>query len=318
MRALVCQGFGRGENLALAERPKPEPGPGELRVTVLTCGANASDWEFVTGRPAYARIARMFMRGREVFGSDIVGRIDKLGDGVTGFAPGQRVLADTFETFGGFADFAVAKAERWVPVPDGLSDEMAAALPQSGTIALAGLRGRVQPGARVLINGAGGGSGPLAIQIAKAAGSEVWAVDTAAKAQVMKAAGADHVIDFEAEDFAKGGERFDLILDLWGTRPVGAVRRALRPGGRYMMVGGPLGRLLGVAAWGGLSSLVSRRKVGVLGVSQGPGSLAELMDMVEAGALRPVVGEVAPLEGAAEALKRMGALEIAGKLVIRP
>jgi len=318
MRALVCRGFGNGENLTLAARPKPEPGPGEVRVEVLACGANASDWEFVTGRPAYARVMRTLTRMGDVFGSDVVGVVDKLGAGVAGFKLGQRVLADTFGVFGGFADYAVAKADLWVPVPDGVSDVLAAALPQSGTIALAGIKGRVAEGAKVLINGGGGGSGPLAIQIAKMAGAQVWAVDTAAKVDVMREAGADHLIDFETEDFAKRGETFDLILDLWGTRSVRSVRRALKPGGRYMMVGGPMGRLLAIAIWGGLSSVISTRKVGILAVPQGPGLLPDLLDMVRSEMLWPVVGEVTSLDCAAEALAQMGARQIAGKLVIVP
>jgi NADPH:quinone reductase-like Zn-dependent oxidoreductase len=318
MRALVCHGFGAGENLALEARPTPEPGPGEIRVKVLACGANASDWEFVTGSPAYARISRLFMRSRNVFGSDVVGIVDKLGEGVTGIEPGQRVLADTFGSFGGLADYAVAKAGLWVPVPAGVSDVDAAALPQSGAIAMDGIALRVRPGMKVLINGGGGGSGPLAIQLAKAAGAEVWAVDTAGKAEVMTQAGADHLIDFEAEDFARGATRFDLVLDLWGTRPVRAVRQVLVSGGRYMMVGGPMARLLAVVAWGGLTSLVSARKVGLLIVRQGPEHLPTLLDMVEAGRLSPIIGELAQLDDATGALTRMGARKVAGKLVIVP
>ncbi|MEZ5720692.1 MAG: NAD(P)-dependent alcohol dehydrogenase [Paracoccaceae bacterium] len=212
MRALVCSGFGKGENLALEERPLPEPGPGDIRVRVLACGANASDWEFVTGTPAYGRIARWFMRG-DVLGSDVLGVVDKLGPGCTRFQIGDRVLADTLGTFGGFAEYCVAKEAQWVPVPEAVSDIDAVALPQSGTVALTGVQGRVGPGSKVLVNGAGGGSGPLAIQLAVEAGAEVWGVDTAAKAEVMRAAGAVRTLDFETEDFAEP-------------------RRPLRPGAR--------------------------------------------------------------------------------------
>ncbi|GKY88823.1 NAD(P)-dependent alcohol dehydrogenase [Sinisalibacter aestuarii] len=317
MRTLVCRGYGAGENLTLENRPVPEPGPGEVRVRVLACGANASDWEFVTGRPAYARIARWFWRRRDVFGSDVVGVVDKLGPGVTGFRPGQRVVADTFETFGGFADFCVARARLWVPVPEGVSEILAAALPQSGTIALTTFQGRVRPGMRVLVNGGGGGSGPLAIQIARAGGAEVWAVDTGAKAEVMCEAGADRVLDFEQQDFAAQRDAFDLILDLWGTRPMRRVRRTLKPGGRYMLVGGPLPVVI-AAALATLWSAPTRRRAGILAVHQGPDALAELLAMVADGRLRPVVGEVTALVGAREALTLMGARQVAGKLVIVP
>lgn len=314
MRALICRGFGSGENLTLADRPVPTPGKGEVRVKVLACGANAADWEFITGQPAYGRIARWFMRGK-VFGSDVVGRVEALGEGVTGLAVGDRVLADLFEHFGGFADALVAPAALWVPVPDELSDVDAAALPQSGTIALTGIQGRVRAGARVLVNGGGGGTGPFAIQLAKAGGAEVWAVDRAVKAAVMIEAGADHVIDFTREDFAAGSVRFDLVLDLWGTRPMRTVRRVLRPGGRYMLVGGSM-RLILAAALSGLVTRRSDRRAGLLVVKQGPTHLADLMERVRSGTLRPLIGEIAALEDAAPGLARMGAGQVAGKLVI--
>lgn len=317
MRALVCDGYGGRETLKLAALPVPEPGPGELRVRVEACGANASDWEYITGRPAYARIARAFHRGRRVFGSDVVGTVDKLGPGVAGFRLGDRVVGDTFGTFGGFAEFCVAKAALWVPVPEGMSEIHAAALPQSGAIALTAMQGRVRAGMRVLVNGGGGGSGSLAIQLAKAGGAEVWAVDTAAKAEVMREAGADRVLDFEAEDFAVQRDAFDLVLDLWGTRPMRAVRRTLRPGGRYMLVGGPMWHMLG-AALAAVWTAPTARRVSVLAARQGPASLAECVAMVADGRLTPVVGEVCSLEGAAEALSLMGARKVAGKLVIVP
>lgn len=317
MRALVCTGFGSGENLDVVARPMPEPGPGEVRVRVLACGANASDWEFVTGRPFYARIARWFMRGRDVFGSDVVGVVERLGPGCTRLRTGERVLADTFGSFGGFAEACVAKESLWVPVPEGVSDVIAAALPQSGTIALSALQGRAGPGKRVLVNGGGGGSGPLAIQLAVSAGAEVWAVDTAAKADVMQEAGATRTLDFEREDFAALDTRFDLILDLYGTRPMRRVRRVLAPGGEYLLVGGPMRYLL-AAALAMLWTRATRRRAGVLMVPQGPDALGTLLAMVGDGRLTPVVGEVTSLDCSRQALMDMGARRVAGKLVIVP
>lgn len=317
MRVLACSGFGEGENLSLEVRPAPEPGPGEVRVRVLACGANASDWEFVTGRPFYARLSRWFMHGRDVFGSDVLGVVDKLGPGCTRLRTGERVLADTFGTFGGFAEMCVEKEALFVPVPRGVSDVFAAALPQSGTIALTAMKSRAGPGRTVLVNGGGGGSGPLAIQLAARAGAKVWAVDTAAKADVMREAGAVRVLDFEREDFAALDERFDLILDLYGTRPMRRVRRVLAPGGEYLMVGGPMRHVL-AAAFAMLWTWATDRRAGVLMVPQGPDALGELLSMVEDERLRPVVGEVTSLDCARRALIDMGARTIAGKLVIAP
>ncbi len=319
MRALIQHRYGNEQALTVEDVAVPEPGPGELRVRVEACGANASDWEFVTGRPAYARtVAGLFRPRGLTLGSDVAGVVDAVGAGVTGFAPGDAVLADLFGTFGGFADRVVGPAKLWVKRVAALDAVVAASLPQSGTIALTGIGDRVRAGMRVLINGAGGGSGPLALQMAKAAGAEVWAVDNAAKLDLLRRLGADRVIDYRNEDFTRLSERFDLVLDLFGTRSARRVRRVLAPGGRYMFVGGPVPVLLNLVTVGSILALGSDRKAGLLIVTQGPSRLEELMTMVVSGRITPVVGEVAPLAEAARALGRMGRGGIAGKLVVVP
>lgn len=319
MRALIQHRYGDEQALTVEDVAAPEPGRGELRVRVEACGANASDWEFVTGRPAYARtVAGLFRPKGRTLGSDVAGIVDAVGDGVTGFVPGDAVLADLFGSFGGFADQVVGPATLWVKRVTGIDAVVAATLPQSGTIALTGVGDRVRAGMRVLINGAGGGSGPLALQMAKAAGAEVWAVDNAAKLHLLRRLGADRVIDYRADDFTLLPERFDLVLDLFGTRSARRVRRVLAPGGRYMFVGGPVPVLLNLVTVGSVLALGSDRKAGLLIVKQGPSRLMELMAMVAGGRLTPVVGEVAPLAEAAKALGRMGRGEIAGKLVLVP
>lgn len=319
MRALIQHRYGGERDLTVEEIAVPDPGPGQIRVRVEACGANASDWEFVTGRPAYARAVAGLLRPRpRSLGSDVAGIVDAVGDGVAALSPGDAVLGDLFGTFGGFADQVIAPAELWVKRVAGIDAIVAATLPQSGTIALTGVGDRVRAGMRVLINGAGGGSGQLALQMAKAAGAEVWAVDNAAKLDLLRRLGAHHAIDYRDRDFAVLPERFDLVLDLFGTRSARRVRRVLAPGGRYMFVGGPVPVLLNLVIVGGLLSLGSDRKAGLLIVEQGPGRLLELMTMVAAGGLTPVVGEVAPLAEAAQALARMGRGDIAGKLVVVP
>lgn len=319
MRALMQHRYGDESGLSVEQVPVPEPGHGELRVRVEACGANASDWEFVTGRPAYARAVVGLVRPKEqALGSDVAGVVDAVGEGVTGFAEGDLVLGDTFGHFGGFAEKVVAPAKLWVKRAGEVDAPTAAALPQSGTIALVGVGDRVRRGMRVLINGAGGGSGPLALQMAKTAGAEVWAVDNAAKLPLLRRLGADRVLDYRAEDFAALEARFDLVLDLYGTRSARRVRRVLTARGRYLFVGGPVPVLLNIVTVGSLLSLASSRKVGVLFVEQGPARLTELMARVVDGSLTPTIGEVAPLDEAARALGRMGRGEIAGKLVIVP
>lgn len=316
MRSLICRGYGSTDNLKLEDCDKPEPGADDVLVRVLACGANASDWEFVTGYPAYARLSRIVSRSRNVFGSDIMGEVDTVGDRVTRFRPGDRVLADTFGWFGGFSDYAVAPERLWVPVPDTVDDVTAAALPQSGTIALNAMRYRVVgDGSRVLVNGAGGGSGPLLIQMACTAGATVWAVDNADKFGVMVGAGADHVIDYLRDDFTALPDRFDLIVDLWGTHSMHRVRRLLAPGGVYLLIGGQMGPVYD-AMVSSLWSRFTRRYAGLLMVGQGPDDLPALLRMVESGGLRPAIGKVATLQEAPSALEAMGAGKIRGKLVI--
>lgn len=319
MQSWVQQRYGGRDALTLVQVPAPEPQQGEVRVKVLACGANASDWELLTGSPAYARIFGLRKPpARRVLGSDILGVVDKLGPGVTRPALGERVLADTFPRCGGLAQYVVAPAKLWVSVPDALSDGDAAALPQSGTIALTALKGRVGPGVRVLINGAGGGSGTLATQLAKSAGCVVTAIDNAHKGPLLHELGADRVFDYHAVDFTRMPGQYDLILDLFGTRPMTQIKRVLAPGGRYMLVGGRLRALLSAVTSSLIPPQLADRSCGVLAVEQGPDQLAELMRLTVERTLRPQIGETVPLADAADALARMGAGQIAGKLIIVP
>jgi len=318
MQAWVQRRYGGIEALSFEELALPEPGAGEVRVKVLACGANASDWELLTGFPFYARIFGLRKPpALRVLGSDIVGVVDKLGPGVHGLGPGQRVLADTHPLCGGFSEYAVAAQESWVAVPDGLDDVQAAALPQSGTIALTAFKGRVRAGTRVLINGAGGGSGTLALQLAKAAGGVVTVVDNATKSALLRELGADRVLDYHALDFTTEHAQYDLILDLFGTRPMVHIKRVLAPGGRYMLVGGWVRTLVAAAASSLVPPRLTDRSCGVLAVRQGPAHLAELMQLTLDRTLRPQIGEVVPLSDAARALERMGTGRIPGKLVVR-
>ncbi|MEC7764735.1 MAG: NAD(P)-dependent alcohol dehydrogenase [Pseudomonadota bacterium] len=308
MKAVVMRGYGAGA-FRVEEVAEPMVRPGEVRVRVMACGANASDWEFATGKPLYGRLARTFMRVR-IAGSDVAGVVDTVGEGVTRFAPGDRVVADTFERFGGFAELCVDKAERWVRVPDEMAFTTAAALPQSGAIALTAFDGTLKPGDTVLVNGGGGGAGPLAIQTAKRAGAEVWAVDNAAKLAVMQAAGADHTLDYRQTDFTTLPTRFDYILDLIATRPLRQVARSLTPTGTYRLVGGATPLIIAGA--------LPPKRTGLLMVRQGPDLTRRMIDLVATGAITPHIGATASLDDAPAALARMGAGEIPGKLVITP
>lgn len=308
MKAVVMRGYGP-DAFRVEEVRAPEVKTGCLRVRVMACGANASDWEFATGRPFYGRLARTFMRVR-IAGSDVAGVVEAVGEGVSGFNVGDHVVADTFETFGGFAELCTAKADSWVKMPEGMEFTTAAALPQSGAIAIEAFEGKLRPGERVLVNGGGGGAGPLAIQMAKRQGAEVWAVDNAAKQKVMRAAGADHLLDYRVTDFTGLSTTFDNILDLVATRPMRTVAKSLTPTGTYRLVGGAMKYIVAGA--------LPPNRTGLLIVHQGPVPTARMTDLVARGKIVPFIGETVPLTGAPAALARMGAGEIAGKLVVTP
>lgn len=317
MKAIVHDRYGGPEHLRLTELPVPEPGAGEIRIRVLACAVNLSDWEYLTGTPLYARLVGGLSRPKlPVLGSDIVGVVDKLGPTVEGFSPGDRVMGDLVMTRGGFAEFACVPASHIVPVPDGLSNETAACLPQAGGIAVAGTEG-VGAGTRLLINGAGGGSGTLALHLAKAAGAIVTAVDNAHKVGWLARLGADEVIDYRQTDFTRIGATWDVILDMVATRGPSHIARALAPGGRYRAVGGEV-RVLVSLLLGGMFHRSSGKSIGVLMVPAGRALTARVAEMALNGRLVPHLEAVLPLASVPEALARTGHGEVKGKLVIRP
>ncbi|WP_425050372.1 NAD(P)-dependent alcohol dehydrogenase [Psychromarinibacter sp. S121] len=317
MRACVQHGYGGPERLELTDLPQPNPAKGEMRLRVLACGVNLSDWEYLTGAPFYARLVGGLMKPkRPVLGSDTVGIVEKLGPGVTGFAPGDRVMGDTVMTRGGFAEYACVPAAAMTHVPDALSDDIAACLPQPGGIAIAGTE-NVAAGQRLLINGAGGGSGPLALQLAKAAGAHVTAVDNAGKLDWLRSLGADAVIDYRQQDFTATGARWDRILDMVATRGPRRIARALSPGGIYRAVGGDVRVLLALLA-GGLATRTQGKSIGMLLVPSGRDLTRRAATLALEGKLTPRIEAVLPLDAVPEALARTGRGEVRGKIVIHP
>lgn len=313
MRAVVHDRYGGPEVLRLVDVPDPRPGAGEVLVRVAACSVNLSDWEALTGSPAYARLGGLRRPRHRVLGSDVVGEVVAVGQGVTTPVPGDRVMADVVSRRGGFAQLAVLPAAACAPVPEGLPDEVAACLPQSGVIAVQGTSG-VAAGDRVLVNGAGGGTGTLAVQLARATGAHVTAVDRAAKGDLLAALGADEVLDFAAVDFAATGRQWDVLLDLVATRGPRRVAAAVAPGGRYRAVGGLVRVVLPIA----LAATWTRGRVGMLVVRTGAEHTAQVAALAARGALVPVVDDVVPLAGLPEALRRTGAGDVRGKIVVRP
>jgi len=317
MKAVVQTRYGGPDVLRLGDVPMPVPGNRDVRLKVLACAVNLSDWEYLVGSPFYARLSGGLLRPRRaILGSDIVGVVEDLGADVQGLSVGDRVMGDLVMTRGGFAEYACVPAADLVPVPDALSDEVAASLPQAGGIAVAGTEG-LAAGDRFLINGAGGGSGTMAMQLAKAAGAHVTAVDNAGKLDWLRALGADEVIDYAREDFATSGQSWTRILDMVATRGPIRIAPSLAGGGTYRAVGGDVRTLLALLI-GGLPYRLAGKRIGMLIVPAGPDLTRRVVQMTQENRLAPLIEDVLPLAAVPEALRRTGAGQVKGKLVIRP
>ncbi|MEU4157773.1 NAD(P)-dependent alcohol dehydrogenase [Actinoplanes sp. NPDC026670] len=312
MRAVVHDRYGPPDLLRVEEIPTPAPAAGQVLIRVAATSVNLSDWETLLGTPFYSRIGGLRTPARPVLGSDIAGRVEAVGPGVTRFQPGDEVYGDNLALKGGFAEYAVAPEQALAAKPAALGFAAASTIPQAGVIAMQGVAG-ARPGQRVLINGAGGGSGAFAIQLAKHAGAEVTGVDNAGKLDFMRSVGADHVLDYRRDDFTRTGP-YDLILDLVAHRSVFAYRRALARGGRYRCVGGSTRTLLRVLTAGPFTG----RRIRVLAVRSGPEHFTPVADRCVAGDLAVHVDRTFTLDQVPEALTRVGEGKALGKIVILP
>ncbi len=257
MKAVTYDRYGSPDVLRVEDVPVPTPSAGQVRVRVAAVSVNLSDWEGLRGSPAYARIGGVRRPARRTLGSDIAGVVDAVGDGVTRFRAGDEVYGDNLALMGGFAEHALAPQSALARKPSQLTFAEASTIPQAGAIALQGTAAAAA-GERFLVNGAGGGSGSFAIQLAKARGCHVTGVDNTAKQEFMRSVGADQVIDYHREDFTRSAPRYDRILDLVAHRSVFAYRRALSPRGTYRSVGGSVPTLLRVATVGWLLGRLDR------------------------------------------------------------
>lgn len=319
MRAVVRHRYGGPEVLALAEVPEPEPGPGEVLIRVHAVAVSAGDVLLLRGEPTAIRaVSGMRRPTRPVLGRDVAGVVEAVGAGVTGFSAGDPVYAEADQ--GGWAELVAVPARFVARRPANIDAVHAAAVPVSGTTALQGWRlTEVGPGARVLVNGASGGVGGFAVQLAKALGAEVTGVCRGAKAEHVRRIGADHVIDRTAVDFTEVEQPYDAIFDPVADRPLSRIRRAVAPGGTLVLSSGRGGRVFGplrrIAAASLISPFVSQR-LRPLAAARSGEDLAELTRRIEAGQLTPVVDEVFPLERAAEAIARFESGAVRGKLVL--
>jgi NADPH:quinone reductase-like Zn-dependent oxidoreductase len=256
MKAFIYERYGPPETLRIAEVDKPAPNTGEVLVRVLAASVNAADWHVLRGKPLFSRATLGLLRPKhQILGVDVAGQVEAVGGGVTGFQPGDEVYANLLDHgYGGFAEYAAVPLAVASLKPAKLSFEEAAAVPMAATTALQGLRrhGELQAGQQVLINGATGGVGSFAVQLAKASGAQVTAVTSTPNLELVGSLGADHVVDYTTTDALRSGRRYDRILDTVGNRSVPELRRALAEGGKAAVTGfTSVAKLLGVSLRGG-------------------------------------------------------------------
>jgi NADPH:quinone reductase-like Zn-dependent oxidoreductase len=318
MRAVVFKRYGSPNELTLQEMPTPNPGADEVLVRVQAASLNEWDWSALHGKPWINRLIFGLMSPhRQILGTDIAGVVERVGPKVTRFKPGDAVMGDLTDRWGAFADYVCAHEQQLGLKPAELSFEQAAALPQAGLLAWQALRNfnLLQAGKSLLINGAGGGVGTIAIQIAKAHGMHVIAVDASDKLDALRALGADEGIDYRREDFTTHLSRYDTILDVRSTRPPRAYERALKQGGVYVTVGGDLDRLFQIYLTDKLRSQTSRKNLRVLALKANDG-LDQLCGMVGSGVLRPVIDSIFPLQQTENAFRHYGTAPFVGKIVV--
>jgi len=319
MRAVVRDRYGRPDVLQVREVEQPECTDDGVLVRVRAASVNRFDWYDVTGTPWVARPLTGLRGPRSrLIGVDFAGTVAAVGKDVTDLEPGDDVFGGSS---GAFAEFVCAQ-KGIARKPANLTFEEATAVPLAALTALQGLRdaGQLQPGQKVLVNGASGGVGTFAVQIAKALGTEVTAVCSTRNAEQARVLGADHVIDHTREDFTRDGRRYDLILDVAGSRSWAKCKRVLSPRATLVMVGGPSRPLLGPLghiAKVRLAALRGSQKAVFFIANWNQADLAVLRELIEAGKVRPVVDRVYPLAEIADALQTMGEGHVQGKLVVR-
>lgn len=315
MKTVVYDRYGPPDVLRVEDVPVPMPADDQVRVRVAAVSVNLSDWECLRGAPAYARMGGLRSPAHRTLGSDIAGVVDAVGAGVSRFRPGDEVYGDNLALMGGFAEHVLAPEAALAHKPAELTFAEASTIPQAGAIALQGTDGAAA-GRRVLVNGAGGGSGSFAVQLAKRLGAHVTGVDNATKLDFMRSVGADDVLDYGRDDFTRPAQPYDLILDLVAHRSVLAYRRALAPGGRYRCVGGSVPALLRVLTAGSVVGPLTGRRIGVLAVKQGPAHFEPLTALCVSGEVRIHIDRTFALDDVAAALAHVGEGRALGKVVV--
>lgn len=334
MKAIVQSRYGPPEAvLALREVEPPAASAGEVLVRVRAASVHPDVWHVVTGRPRVLRLmgSGVLRPGRRVPGTDMAGVVASVGPGVTRFSPGDEVFGETirgqqWRNGGAFAEYVAAPEEALAPKPASVTFEQAAAVPTAGFITLLNFpRERLTPGQEVLVNGAGGGVGTIAVQLAKAHGAVVTGVDGTKKLDLIRSLGADRVIDYTQEDFTRGEQRYDLIFDIPGGHALAEFRQVLKPDGTYVHIGHDQFGQVGRQTWGSLphffrlvamSPFVKQLPKPNFKLPSKQELMGQLAELLEAGKLTPVIGRTYPLDQAPAAIQRLAAGDIVGKIII--
>ena len=317
MRAIVYTEYGPPDVLQFTEVAKPTPKDNEVLIKVRAASANPLDWHLVRGKPLVARLMIGGLRKPKVtrLGVDVAGQVEAVGRNVTQFKPGDEVFG---ACRGAFAEYVCVSEDKLALKPANISFEDAAAVPVAAISALQGLRdkGRIQRGHKVLVDGASGGVGTFAVQIAKSFGAEVTAVCSTRNVDTARSLGADHVIDYTREDFTQSGQRYDLIIAANAYHSIFDYRRALGQGGIYVMVGGGWAQILQAMLLGPLLSLIGSKKMSFVSAKLNKTDLGLLKDFLAAGKIVPVIDRRYPLSEVAEAFRYLEEGHARGKVVI--
>ena len=316
MKAIVYTKYGPPGVLQLTELEKPTPKDNQVLVKVHAASVNAMDWRRFTMTPILVRLMGGLLKPKNTsLGVDLAGQVEAVGATVKQFQPGDEVFG---VAPGAFAEYVCAGETKLALKPANVSFEAAAAVPIAAFTALQGLRdkGQIQTGQKVLINGASGGVGTFAVQIAKSFGAEVTAVCSTRNLDMVRSIGADHVVDYTEEDFTKNGRHYDLILAVNGYRPILDYRRALSPGGIYVVLGGSMAQVFQGLLLGPLVSRVGSKKMGFLLAHSNQKDLVFMGELLEAGKVVPVIDRRYPLSEVAEAMRYLAEEHAKGKVVI--
>jgi NADPH:quinone reductase-like Zn-dependent oxidoreductase len=320
MKALVYEKYGSPDVLGLREVDKPAPKDNEVLVKVQATSVNAADWHLLTADIFLVRLNMgLFNPKHKILGCDIAGEVEAVGSNVKQFQPGDAVFGDIFsDHFGGFAEYAIATASALALKPANLTFDEAAAVPLAAITALQGFRdlGRIQPGQKVLINGASGGVGTFAVQIAKYFEAEVTAVCSTRNLDMARKLGADHVIDYTKQDFTQNGRQYDLIFAVNGYHPISAYQKALTPKGRYVMVGGTVKQMFEALFRGSSMSKKDGQQLGALTLKPNPKDMPLLKELLETRKVVPVIDKRFPFSQAPDAFRYFGVGHAQGKVVI--